>query len=100
MTVSRIRWEWDPDKARRNFEKHCVPFELAKVALECDLFHRSRIDLDSHEVRFVTLARVENVILVIVHTEPETERYSGDWVGRIISARKAKPSERRAYSYE
>jgi uncharacterized DUF497 family protein len=71
--------------------------ELAALALD-DPDQLSQLDTDANEHRFRTLARVEDVILLIVHTEPETEDYSGDLVGRIISARRAKPAERRAYS--
>jgi len=71
--------------------------ELAAVALETDKWHLSKLDDDASEIRFKTLAKVGSVILVIVHTEPEIERHTGEWVGRIISARKAKPAERRAY---
>lgn len=73
-----------------------MSFELAAVALD-DLDQCSELDTSTYEHRFRTLARVEDVILVIVHTEPELERYSGQLMGRIISARKAKPAERRAY---
>jgi uncharacterized protein len=96
MHSSAIRWDWDNLKATLNRQKHKVSFELAAIALD-DPDQLSQLDTDSHEHRFKTLARVEDVILLIVHTEPELEHYSGDLVGRIISARKAKPAERRAY---
>lgn len=76
--------------------KHKVSFDLAAAALD-DPDQLSQLDTDSYEHRFKTLARVEDVILFIVHTEPEGEAFSGDLVGRIISARKARPAERRAY---
>lgn len=57
------------------------------VALESDANHMSKLDSDSGEIRFKTLAMIEGTLLLIVHTEPSVERYSGDWVGRIISAR-------------
>lgn len=96
MHSSGICWTWDRIKAHLNMQKHKVSFELAAIALE-DPNQLSQLDTSSHEHRFKTLARVEDVILFVVHTEPEPERYSGDLVGRIISARKAKPAERRAY---
>jgi uncharacterized protein len=79
-----------------NLRKHKVSFELAAVALD-DPDQLSQLDSDSYEHRFKTLARIEDVVLVVVHTEPEPERYSGKLIGRIVSARKAKPAERRAY---
>jgi uncharacterized DUF497 family protein len=73
--------------------------ELAAMALETDRCHLSKLDTDAPEIRFKTLAMLGNVVLMIVHTEPEIERHSGEWVGRIISVRKAKPAERRAYHH-
>lgn len=97
MSVTRVRWDWDPSKAATNLKRHRVPFELAVFALESDPLHLSKLDTHSSEIRFKTLAKIENTVLMIVHTEPTAELYSGEWVGRIISARKAEPAERRAY---
>jgi uncharacterized DUF497 family protein len=94
MHSSTICWVWNELKATINLQKHKVSFELAAIALE-DPAQFSQLDTDSYEHRFKTLACVEDVILVVVHTEPE--HHSGNLVGRIISARKAKPAERRAY---
>jgi uncharacterized DUF497 family protein len=96
MHSSHIGWVWDPFKATLNLQKHKVSFELAALALD-DPDQLSQLDTDSNEHRFKTLAKIEDMILYVVHTEPEPERYSGELVGRIISARKAKPAERRAY---
>jgi uncharacterized DUF497 family protein len=79
-----------------NLGKHKVSFDLAALALN-DPDQLSQLDTDSFEFRFKTLARIEDVILLIVHTEPEVETFTGKLVGRIISARKATPAERRAY---
>lgn len=97
MHPLEICWIWDDLKAIENLRKHRVSFELAVQALD-DPGQLSQLDTDSDEHRFKTVARIEDVILVIIHTEPEPERYSGQLIGRIISARKAKPAERRAYS--
>ena len=40
---------------------------------------------------------VGNVVVIVVHTEPEPDHETGEEVGRIISARKATKHERRAY---
>ena len=79
-----------------NLKKHKVSFDLAALALD-DPDQLSQLDTESFEYRFKTLARLEDVILLIVHTEPEVETFTGKLVGRIISARKATPAERRAY---
>ena len=97
MQPSPIRWEWNDLKAIINFRKHKVSFELAAAALD-DPNQLSQMDTDAYEHRFKTLAMIEGVVFLVVHTEPELEEFSGSLVGRIISARKATPAERRAYS--
>jgi uncharacterized protein len=96
MQSSDIRWDWNDLKATMNLRKHKVSFDLAVLALD-DPDQLSQLDTESFEYRFKTLARLEDVILLIVHTEPEVETFTGKLVGRIISARKATPAERRAY---
>ena len=86
-------YEWDTDKAQTNVQKHGIDFADAVVVLEDD----SAITLEDDspdEERFITigmdaLARV----LVIVYT------WRGDSI-RLISARKATPSERKQYEGE
>lgn len=97
MQSSSICWVWDSLKATSNFQKHKVSFELAAAALD-DRNQLSQMDTDSYEYRFKTLVMIEGVILLVVHTEPELDGISGNLVGRIISARRATPAERRAYS--
>jgi uncharacterized DUF497 family protein len=96
MQSSDIRWDWNDLKATMNLRKHKVSFDLAALALD-DPDQLSQLDTESFEYRFKTLARLEDVILLIVHTEPEAEAFTGKLVGRIISARKATPAERTAY---
>jgi len=96
MHQSEICWTWDELKAGANLRKHRVSFQLAALAMG-DINQLSQLDTDSYEHRFKTLVCVENVVLLVVHTEPEIERYSGQLIGRIISARKAKPAESRGY---
>jgi uncharacterized DUF497 family protein len=83
--------EWDPAKARSNRKKHGVDFADAAVALE-DEFALTIEDTSSRdEQRFVTLCRDPHErVIVVVFT------LRGDTV-RIISARKATGSERKAY---
>ena len=38
-----------------------------------------------------------NVVLLVVHTQPEPDSGTGEEIGRIISARKASRHERRGY---
>jgi hypothetical protein len=90
-----LRWTWDPEKAKKNREKHKVSFELAERALG-DPFCISVPDPYPNEERWRTLGSPSMdgiVVLYVVHTWPEDE--SG--AGRIISARKAKSHERQDY---
>ena len=55
-----------------------------------------RPDPYENEVRWQTIGRVGSSVLVVVHTLLET----GEEQGRIISARKATPYERKWYEEE
>lgn len=89
------RFEWDPDKNRRNVAKHRVSFELARHVFE-DPFQLSIQDrVENGEVRWQTLGRVAGtVILLVAHTVRDED---GDEIIRIISARKANRTERERY---
>ena len=86
-----MEWSWDDRKARSNLAKHGVLFETAVLVFEDD--HRiSDPDPHADEDRWRTVGMVGPVTLMVVHT------WTGaDELGRIISARKATPAERRAY---
>lgn len=90
-----MHWTWDPEKARKNFEKHKVSFELAERALG-DPLCISVPDPFPDEERWRTLGAPGadgRVVLYVVHTWPADK----DEPGRIISARKATSEERRDY---
>jgi uncharacterized DUF497 family protein len=90
-----VRWTWDPEKAKKNLEKHKVSFELAELAVG-DPLCLSVPDPYPHEERWRTLGSPTTdgiVVLYVVHTWPENE--SG--TGRIVSARKATKNERQEY---
>lgn len=89
-----MRWVWDPRKGRTNERKHGLNFEAAEYVFD-DPLSVSRRDPYPHEERWQTIGLVRRVVLVVIHTWPdEADRYQ---VGRIISARRATPRERRAY---
>lgn len=90
-----MRWTWDPKKARKNFEKHKVSFELAERALG-DPFSISMPDPYPDEERWRTLgspSAERSLVLYVVHTWPSGEEEEG----RIISARRATAQERFHY---
>ncbi len=89
-TLADVGYEWDPKKAASNLRKHGIDFADAATLFE-DESALTVDDDDPEEKRFITigmdaLARV----LVVVYTWRRENI-------RIISARNATPSERRAY---
>jgi uncharacterized DUF497 family protein len=87
---------WDPVKAAANRPKHRVSFETAVLVFD-DPFHASKLDPHADDDRWRTIGLVGSVVLMVVHTLPEAASGGEDMIGRIISARKATASERRAY---
>ena len=85
-------FEWDPQKAKSNLEKHGVSFGEASTAFQDTLSLTIEDPLRSIEEERLILIGMsqENRILVVVHTE------RGDNI-RIISARKATKKEREDY---
>ena len=89
-----MTWVWDPAKAEANFRKHKVSFELAERVFG-DPWALTMADPNPHEKRWRTIglpSADSTVMLFVVHTGDE----AGEG-GRIISARRATPAERRAY---
>lgn len=84
-------FEWDPVKAAENLKKHEVDFADAAVALS-DSRALTIDDPDAEdEERFISLTMgPDGVVLVTVYTYVEENI-------RIISSRKASPSERKTY---
>lgn len=87
-----MEFRWDENKAATNLSKHGVSFDEAKTVFE-DAFYVDFYDPDhSHEeFRYIIVGQSENGHLLVVSY---TER--GNTI-RLISARKATSSERKAY---
>jgi len=85
-----MRVVWDPQKAKLNREKHGVRFSDAEVVLY-DPYGLTREEEVRGERRWVTVG-VDAVgdVLVVVYCYRENTI-------RLISARRATPSERRSY---
>jgi len=87
-----LRFEWDPQKAKRNLKKHGVPFEEA-VTVFYDPLSATFEDPEhsTGEYRFVTVgASSQGRLIVVAHTEREDAL-------RIISARPATAHEKRRH---
>ena len=86
-----MEYEWDPHKAVRNRRKHQVDFADTIAVFE-DVLALTVDDNDPDEERFNTVGTdLLGRLLVVCWT------FWGNDI-RIISARKATPSERRQYS--
>lgn len=84
-------FEWDDTKAKSNQDKHEISFPFAARAFD-DKNRLTVIDnrFDYGEVRYVTLARIEQRVYVIAYT------IRGSII-RLISARKANSREVKRY---
>lgn len=90
-----LRFEWDDEKSRANRRKHGVSFEEARtVFVDEDALLIDDPEHSAQEDRFVLLGLSATLrILLVCHCY----RSSSDVI-RIISARKADPTERGIYS--
>lgn len=92
-----LRWTWDPAKAATNLKKHGVSFDLASRVFG-DPYALTLPDPYPHEDRWRTVGMPSSnssVLLFVVHTG--ADEADPDPTGRIISARRAEPRERKAY---
>ena len=87
-----MEFEWDPDKADSNLQKHDVSFDEAATAF-ADPLSLTIPDPDhsGEEDRFVLLGETYHRRLIVVVFTERGERF------RIISARLAARRERRSY---
>lgn len=90
-----LRYQWDERKNRANQRKHGVAFEEARTAFLDENARRvSDPDHSIGEDRYILVGlSIRLRLLVVCHSFVESER-----IIRIISARRADPSERRDYS--
>ncbi|HTQ13762.1 MAG TPA: BrnT family toxin [Rhizomicrobium sp.] len=92
--MAELIFEWDLNKARTNARKHGVAFDEAREVFFDPLKLQELEGIDHGEVRWRTIGEAFGRILVVCHT---FEGKGEDEIIRIISARKASRSERRAY---
>ena len=89
--IDAVEIEFDPAKAAANLKKHRVSFAHAEQSLRDPLAVTIEDPDSMGEPRLVTLgADALGRVLVVVHTPREE-------LTRIISARRASPSEVKAY---
>ena len=94
-----VRFEWDPNKAASNRQKHGISFPLA-TRVFADPFAVSFPDrVVDGEQRWQTIGMVDGVLLLLA-AYTVTDETDGTERIRIISARRADRHERRRYEDE
>jgi hypothetical protein len=89
-----LSFEWNKSKAKDNFDRHGVSFELAKEVFKDPLAVEFLDDRQDYgEERFVIIGLVAAHILYVAYTERQ------DFI-RIISARRATKYEKEIYLQE
>ena len=90
-----MSFQWDPQKARINFQKHGISFEEAKQVFDDPLFLTyADPDHSFEERRFVIMGELpDRRLLIVSYTDRDQDT-------RIISARPATRQERRNYESE
>jgi hypothetical protein len=92
-----MRFEWDPDKADRNWGHHQVSFEEAIEAFfDPQAVDEYDADHSSYEHRYNLIGLSSRRLLFIVYTEPSSQA-ADEVVIRLISARKASSRHRMIY---
>ncbi|MFP4532149.1 MAG: BrnT family toxin [Desulfobacterales bacterium] len=82
---------WDPKKAESNFKKHKIRFSDAEMVLYDPFAMTLEEQVVAAQQRFVSIGSdAVGRVIVIVYS------YRADTI-RLISARKATPSERKQY---
>lgn len=90
LVADRIRFEWDPAKAKSNHDKHGVSFDEATTVFGDRLATTVPSPVGFEDREITTGLSESHRVLLVVHLD------DGDTI-RIISARKATASERRTY---
>jgi hypothetical protein len=97
VTERQFQFEWDQAKSASNLQKHGVPFEKAAAVFH-DPYLLSVPDEENSDIEerwFSIGAARDGVLLSIVYLWKESS--SGLTKIRLISARRATPSEARYY---
>ena|SRR5271154_3131908 len=88
-------FEWDEAKNRSNLAKHKISLETASLVFDDPDALSIQDRVVEGEERWQTLGMIVGILLIVVHAYRDQD---GDEVIRLISARKATASERRAYA--
>ena len=84
-------FEWNPEKAAKNYSKHKISFEEAAEIFRYPMYEIIDNRFQYDEIRYIGIGRNRHmVIFTVVYTE------RGSTI-RIISARRANKKERQLY---
>ena len=88
-----MRFTWDDKKSRANLKKHGIDFADAEAVFAGLIltFEDDRFEYGEH--RFITVGMLNDIVVVVAHTETEEEI-------RIISMCKATRNEQKIYFQE
>ncbi len=88
--------EWDPDKAKSNYHKHGVRFEIAARVFDDPLCVSIQDRFERGEVRWQSVGMVDGfLLLLLAHTVHD--RDEGIELILIISALRATKQEKKRY---
>ena len=87
------RFEWDENKRQINIEKHGIDFADAVKIFDGFFIRRKDTRSDYGEDRYVTTGLLDDLEITVIYTPRNNKR-------RIISARRARVSERKEYYEE
>lgn len=88
--------EWDAAKATRNFRKHGIRFEEAALVFDDPLATSALERIENGEERWRTVGLVGGCLLLLVAHTVHVDEVE---IIRIVSARRAGPTERRNYEH-
>lgn len=86
-----MRFEWDPEKARKNLLKHGVAFADATAVFSGPVVQAPDVRRDYGENRWITVGAMGGAVVVVIVTTHRGE------IVRLISARRASRKERANY---
>jgi hypothetical protein len=90
-----MRFEWDPEKSEANLRERGFDFAFATLIFEGSTLEKQDRRRDYGEVRIVATGLADEIALTVAYTDRLDD--DGEKERRIISARRSKRRERKAY---
>jgi hypothetical protein len=90
-----MRFEWDAEKSEANLRERGFDFAFATLIFEGSTLEKQDRRRDYGEVRIVATGLADEIALTVAYTDRLDD--DGEKERRIISARRSKRRERKAY---